>query len=138
MTLTIGLRKSSRRSTATPQKVTTQEETEVSEYLPSQPLNLPETNESASRRKRKSKKRKSSFGGVVVPQKTPSNHSEPEPKHVTPEAAKWSSIEPEVAEPKPKRRKLIRKVIEDSQEEPQQVTGSKPQEPIVITSSREQ
>lgn len=126
----------------TPQKDTTQEETETSEYLPSQVFHLSKFVESPTLRKRTPKKRKSSFG-VVVPQRVTSRTSEPsEPKkQVTPEAAKWypvpTSEEPELTEPKPKKRRVIRNVIEDSQED-QQVTGDKAQDPIVITSSREQ
>lgn len=140
----VARRRSSRRSTATPQKDQNQD-TEASEYLPSQIVHLPRESVSPTLRKRTSKKRKSSFGVVIPPFKPSSDtDSRKEKKEITPEAAKWSSVEPSVEPeqpskgPKPKKRRLVRKVIEDSQEEQLKSTGILVQDPIVITSSRSQ
>ena len=143
----VARRRSSRRSTATPQKDRNQD-TETSEYLPSQIVHLPKDSVSPTLRKRTSKKRKSSFGVVIPPFKSSScasdTNSRKERKEITPEAAKWSSVEPSVEPeqppkgPKSKKRRLVRKVIEDSQEEQLKSTGTLVQDPIVITSSRSQ
>jgi hypothetical protein len=135
-------RESSRRSTVSPQQgqVITQRETETSEYIPSQKVDLPRDTESPTLRTRPPKKRQSSFG-VVIPKRSLSRSSDLQQptKQATPEAAKWTpiptSLEPE-SEPKPKKRRLAKKVIADSQEEVT-TTGKRPENPIVILSSRE-
>ena len=91
-----------------------------SEYIPSQKLTIQRT-ESPKLRKVTPKKRKSF--NVVVPSKPSSSASISRPqseKRVTPEAAKDYAV-PHKEHPEPprpiKKRKLVRKVIEDSQPE---------------------
>jgi hypothetical protein len=122
-------------SSTTPQ-IVQKLETQVSEYTPSQNLPIVKNETSPTLRKKPTKKRKSSFK-VVVPSKSIS-HSSREP--VTDTAAKQetpplpnnqSSSEETPEESRPaKRRRLVRKVIEDSQPE-SHITVAPPAEKLL-------
>ena len=119
-------RPSSRLSTATPQQAPEKPETQTSsEYIPSQKLPTQRT-ETPTLRKITPKKRKSSSFNVVVPSKSsksssPTGSRPQSERRVTPEVAKDHSVPAKDHPQEParplKKRKVIRRVIEDSQPE---------------------
>jgi hypothetical protein len=135
-------RASSRRSTATPQQ-TGKPDTQTSEYTPSQALPLIKTETTPTLRRQTPRKRKSSFD-VVVPSKPVSQASDsvdPKPassKQLSPSLQKPSSTSEDAREVSraAKRRRLARKVIEDSQPGSPDRTAPLSLDPIEVSSVR--
>jgi hypothetical protein len=135
-------RASSRRSTATPQQAA-KPDTQTSEYIPSQALPPIKTETTPTLRRQTSKKRKSSSDAFLPPKPVSraSDSADPKPtnsKQPTPSVQKPSTPSEDAREGSraAKKRRLTRKVIEDSQPEFPERTAPLSLDPIEVSSVR--